>query len=160
MARVGESGDLLKCSFCGKSQKQVKKLIAGPGVYICDECIELCNEIIESEVDESQEAGLDALPKPAEIHAFLDEYVVGQETTNKKLAVAVYNHYKRIEIQAREILRIRSLMEQMLANDTGQSVEQISRDIERDKILTAEQAVEYGLIDAVIESRKGAPALA
>ncbi|AVM64869.1 MULTISPECIES: ATP-dependent Clp protease ATP-binding subunit ClpX [Dietzia] len=100
MARVGESGDLLKCSFCGKSQKQVKKLIAGPGVYICDECIELCNEIIESEVDESQEAGLDALPKPAEIHAFLDEYVVGQDAAKRNLAVAVYNHYKRIRVGA------------------------------------------------------------
>ena len=73
MARVGESGDLLKCSFCGKSQKQVKKLIAGPGVYICDECIELCNEIIESEVEDAQESGLEELPKPAEIHSFLDE---------------------------------------------------------------------------------------
>ena len=100
MARVGESGDLLKCSFCGKSQKQVKKLIAGPGVYICDECIELCNEIIESEVDDSQEAGLDELPKPAEIHAFLDEYVVGQDAAKRNLAVAVYNHYKRIRVGA------------------------------------------------------------
>ena len=100
MARVGESGDLLKCSFCGKSQKQVKKLIAGPGVYICDECIELCNEIIESEVDDSQDAGLDELPKPAEIHAFLDEYVVGQDAAKRNLAVAVYNHYKRIRVGA------------------------------------------------------------
>ncbi|UVE94731.1 ATP-dependent Clp protease ATP-binding subunit ClpX [Dietzia sp. B32] len=100
MARVGESGDLLKCSFCGKSQKQVKKLIAGPGVYICDECIELCNEIIESEVDDSQEKGLDELPKPSEIHAFLDEYVVGQDAAKRNLAVAVYNHYKRIRVGA------------------------------------------------------------
>ena len=100
MARVGESGDLLKCSFCGKSQKQVKKLIAGPGVYICDECIELCNEIIESEVDDSQETGLDELPKPSEIHAFLDEYVVGQDAAKRNLAVAVYNHYKRIRVGA------------------------------------------------------------
>ena len=100
MARVGESGDLLKCSFCGKSQKQVKKLIAGPGVYICDECIELCNEIIESEVDDSQQSGLEELPKPAEIHAFLDEYVVGQDGAKRNLAVAVYNHYKRIRVGA------------------------------------------------------------
>ncbi|AVZ39013.1 MULTISPECIES: ATP-dependent Clp protease ATP-binding subunit ClpX [unclassified Dietzia] len=100
MARVGESGDLLKCSFCGKSQKQVKKLIAGPGVYICDECIELCNEIIESEVEDSQESALDELPKPAEIHAFLDEYVVGQDAAKRNLAVAVYNHYKRIRVGA------------------------------------------------------------
>ncbi|HIW69187.1 ATP-dependent Clp protease ATP-binding subunit ClpX [Dietzia aerolata] len=100
MARVGESGDLLKCSFCGKSQKQVKKLIAGPGVYICDECIELCNEIIESEVEDAQESGLEELPKPAEIHAFLDEYVVGQDPAKRNLAVAVYNHYKRIRVGA------------------------------------------------------------
>lgn len=100
MARVGESGDLLKCSFCGKSQKQVKKLIAGPGVYICDECIELCNEIIESEVDDAQQSGIDELPKPAEIHAFLDEYVVGQDAAKRNLAVAVYNHYKRIRVGA------------------------------------------------------------
>lgn len=100
MARVGESGDLLKCSFCGKSQKQVKKLIAGPGVYICDECIELCNEIIESEVEDSQDSALDELPKPSEIHAFLDEYVVGQDAAKRNLAVAVYNHYKRIRVGA------------------------------------------------------------
>ena len=100
MARVGESGDLLKCSFCGKSQKQVKKLIAGPGVYICDECIELCNEIIESEVDDTQNSALEELPKPTEIHAFLDSYVVGQDDAKRTLAVAVYNHYKRIRVGA------------------------------------------------------------
>ncbi|EWT00461.1 ATP-dependent protease [Intrasporangium oryzae NRRL B-24470] len=97
MARIGEGGDLLKCSFCGKSQKQVKKLIAGPGVYICDECIDLCNEIIEEELAESSELGLDHLPKPREIFDFLENYVVGQDTAKKSLAVAVYNHYKRIQ---------------------------------------------------------------
>ena len=80
MARIGDGGDLLKCSFCGKSQKQVKKLIAGPGVYICDECIDLCNEIIEEELAESAEVRWDELPKPMEICEFLDEYVVGQDT--------------------------------------------------------------------------------
>ena len=80
MARIGDGGDLLKCSFCGKSQKQVKKLIAGPGVYICDECIDLCNEIIEEELAESTEVRWDELPKPMEICEFLDEYVVGQDT--------------------------------------------------------------------------------
>ena len=101
MARVGESGDLLKCSFCGKSQKQVKKLIAGGGVYICDECIDLCNEIIETELADSTESSLDELPKPAEIHRFLDGYVVGQQDAKRTLAVAVYNHYKRIRAGAR-----------------------------------------------------------
>ncbi len=91
-----EGGDLLKCSFCGKSQKQVKKLIAGPGVYICDECIDLCNEIIEEELAETQEVSFAELPKPHEIYEFLNDYVVGQERAKKVLAVAVYNHYKRV----------------------------------------------------------------
>jgi len=97
VARVGETGDLLKCSFCGKSQKQVKKLIAGPGVYICDECIDLCNEIIEEELAETSEFSFDELPKPSEIYEFLNGYVVGQDQTKKTLAVAVYNHYKRVQ---------------------------------------------------------------
>jgi len=97
MARLGDGGELLKCSFCGKSQKQVKKLIAGPGVYICDECIDLCNEIIEEEFSStSEEISFAELPKPAEIKVYLDDYVVGQEDAKRKLAVAVYNHYKRI----------------------------------------------------------------
>jgi len=96
MAKFSEADALLKCSFCGKSQKQVKKLIAGPGVYICDECIELCNEIIDEELGDSSVPVLSELPKPREIFAFLDEYVVGQEATKKALSVAVYNHYKRI----------------------------------------------------------------
>lgn len=98
MARIGESADLLKCSFCGKSQKQVQQLIAGPGVYICDECVELCNEIIEERLAESGEesTGEFELPKPKEIYGFLEEYVIGQEAAKRSLAVAVYNHYKRV----------------------------------------------------------------
>jgi len=96
VARIGDGGDLLKCSFCGKSQKQVKKLIAGPGVYICDECIDLCNEIIEEELAEPSELKWDNLPKPREIYEFLDGYVIGQEKAKKALSVAVYNHYKRV----------------------------------------------------------------
>ena len=91
-----EGSDLLKCSFCGKSQKQVKKLIAGPGVYICDECIDLCNEIIEEELVETEEVPFAELPKPNEIYEFLNDYVVDQERAKKVLAVAVYNHYKRV----------------------------------------------------------------
>jgi ATP-dependent Clp protease ATP-binding subunit ClpX len=98
VARIGDGGDLLKCSFCGKSQKQVKKLIAGPGVYICDECIDLCNEIIEEELAEANDLGLVELPKPKEIFDFLDQYVIGQSSAKKSLAVAVYNHYKRIQV--------------------------------------------------------------
>src|SRR5438132_5538300 len=100
MPKFGDGGDLLKCSFCGKSQKQVKKLIAGPGVYICDECIDLCNEIIEEELSETPELKLDELPKPIEIYAFLNDYVIGQEQAKKVLSVAVYNHYKRIKVGA------------------------------------------------------------
>ena len=96
MAKFGDGGDLLKCSFCGKSQKQVKKLIAGPGVYICDECIDLCNEIIEEELSETSELKFDELPKPKEIYDFLNDYVIGQDHAKRILAVAVYNHYKRI----------------------------------------------------------------
>ncbi|MEY4499923.1 MAG: hypothetical protein RL319_911 [Actinomycetota bacterium] len=97
MTKLGESSDLLKCSFCGKSQKQVRKLIAGPGVYICDECIELCNEIIEEELGAvvKQVEEID-LPKPREIKGYLDEFVIGQDQAKKALSVAVYNHYKRI----------------------------------------------------------------
>jgi ATP-dependent Clp protease ATP-binding subunit ClpX len=99
VAKFGDSGELLKCSFCGKSQKQVKKLIAGPGVYICDECIELCNEIIEEELSESSDLKFDELPKPREIFEFLNEYIVGQEGAKKILSVAVYNHYRRVQFQ-------------------------------------------------------------
>ncbi|HCT9179224.1 TPA: ATP-dependent Clp protease ATP-binding subunit ClpX [Corynebacterium aurimucosum] len=103
MARMQESADLLKCSFCGKSQKQVKKLIAGGGVYICDECIELCNEIIEEELGAAQaEANEEKemrLPRPSEISAFLDKYVIGQDQAKRVLSVAVYNHYKRIKAE-------------------------------------------------------------
>ena len=96
-----EGSELLKCSFCGKSQKQVRKLIAGPGVYICDECIELCNEIIEEELSDTEEISFTELPKPHEIYGFLEEYVVGQGQAKKVLSVAVYNHYKRVRADQR-----------------------------------------------------------
>ena len=97
MAKFGEGNDLIKCSFCAKGQKQVKKLIAGPSVYICDECIDLCNDIIADEFGDRPEFVLDELPTPREISAFLDEFVIGQVDAKKILAVAVYNHYKRIQ---------------------------------------------------------------
>jgi len=100
VAKFGDGGELLKCSFCGKSQKQVKKLIAGPGVYICDECIDLCNEIIEEELAENAELRFDELPKPTEIYDFLNDYIIGQEPAKKILSVAVYNHYKRVQFGA------------------------------------------------------------
>ena len=97
MAKFGDTAELIKCAFCGKSQKQVKKLIAGPGVHICDECIELCNEIVDEEFGQAAEVGLEELPIPRDIRAFLDEYVVGQEQAKKVLSVAVFNHYRRIK---------------------------------------------------------------
>ena len=100
MAKFGDGGELVKCSFCGKSQKQVKKLIAGPGVYICDECIDLCNDIIEEELAETSEMRFDELPKPKEIHHFLNDYVIGQDKAKQQLSVAVYNHYKRGQADA------------------------------------------------------------
>lgn len=106
MARMQESADLLKCSFCGKSQKQVKKLIAGGGVYICDECIELCNEILEEELGAAQAQAAEneekKLPRPSEISSFLDKYVIGQDAAKRVLSVAVYNHYKRIKAEEQQ----------------------------------------------------------
>jgi len=99
--KFGDEKGQLKCSFCGKAQDQVKKLIAGPGVYICDECIELCNEIIEEELGEEADVELGNIPKPKEIKEILDQYVIGQEDAKKTLAVAVYNHYKRIGANVR-----------------------------------------------------------
>ncbi len=98
MAKSSDSQEQLKCSFCGKSQRQVKKLIAGPGVYICDECIDLCNEIIDEELTEEVQLKLEDLPKPKEIYGILNDYVIGQEQAKKILSVAVYNHYKRIQV--------------------------------------------------------------
>ncbi len=98
--KFGDERGQLKCSFCGKTQDQVRKLVAGPGVYICDECIELCNEIIEEEFSDEVEVELKDIPKPKEIRAILDQYVIGQENAKKILSVAVYNHYKRINASA------------------------------------------------------------
>ncbi|HHV07176.1 MAG TPA: ATP-dependent Clp protease ATP-binding subunit ClpX [Firmicutes bacterium] len=101
MFKFNDEKGQLKCSFCGKTQEQVRKLVAGPGVYICDECIELCNEIIEEELSDDMELELKDIPKPKEIAAILDQYVIGQERAKKTMAVAVYNHYKRINVGAR-----------------------------------------------------------
>jgi ATP-dependent Clp protease ATP-binding subunit ClpX len=102
MARASDGNEQLLCSFCGKSQRQVKKLIAGPGVYICDECIDLCNEIIDEELTSPTQLDLDNLPRPKEIYDVLNDYVVGQEEAKRTLSVAVYNHYKRVQMAAAE----------------------------------------------------------
>ncbi|HTQ35484.1 MAG TPA: ClpX C4-type zinc finger protein, partial [Steroidobacteraceae bacterium] len=93
----GDDGKLLYCSFCGKSQHEVRKLIAGPSVFVCDECVELCNDIIREELEDKADRAREKLPKPQEIKSVLDEYVIGQERAKKTLAVAVYNHYKRLQ---------------------------------------------------------------
>ena len=95
MLKFGDDKGQLKCSFCGKMQEQVKKLVAGPGVYICDECIELCNEIIEEEFSDDVDIDLKEVPKPKDIKSILDEYVIGQENAKKNLAVAVYNSLQK-----------------------------------------------------------------
>ena len=102
MARATDGNEQLLCSFCGKSQRQVKKLIAGPGVYICDECIDLCNEIIDEELTSPAQLDLDNLPRPKEIYDVLNDYVVGQEEAKRTLAVAVYNHYKRVQMSVND----------------------------------------------------------
>src|SRR5512136_1708727 len=100
MARPTDSNEQLLCSFCGKSQRQVKKLIAGPGVYICDECIDLCNEIIDEALTAPAALDFEQLPKPRDIYSILNDYVVGQDEANRALSVAVYNHYKRVQAVA------------------------------------------------------------
>ena len=100
MPKPSGGSEQLLCSFCGKSQRQVKKLIAGPGVYICDECIDLCNEIIDEELTAPVTLDLDNLPKPREIYTTLSEYVIGQEEAKRTLSVAVYNHYKRVQMSS------------------------------------------------------------
>ena len=123
----GDDGKLLYCSFCGKSQHEVRKLIAGPSVFICDECVELCNDIIREELDERAERGRDKLPKPAEIKAVLDEYVIGQQTAKKVLSVAVYNHYKRLETRSREKGKGEVMEEWLYSNQPAMNPETVKK---------------------------------
>ncbi len=125
MARTSDGADVFKCSFCGKSQKQVERLISGPGVYICEECIELCNEIIAEEIEAAQPAAEQQapLPTPQEIFAFLEEYVVGQEPAKRALAVAVYNHYKRTRTQQAPVAPARSAADKLSGQNAAPAPE-------------------------------------
>jgi ATP-dependent Clp protease ATP-binding subunit ClpX len=111
-----DDGKLLYCSFCGKSQHEVRKLIAGPSVFVCDECVELCNDIIREELEERAERTRDKLPKPQEIKKVLEEYVIGQERAKRVLSVAVYNHYKRLQTRGGEGVRARDEVELAKSN--------------------------------------------
>ena len=131
--------NILYCSFCGKSQHEVRKLIAGPTVFICDECVELCMDIIKEENKSSLVKHQDGVPSPKEICNVLDEYVIGQKFAKEILSVAVHNHYKRLN--------------EIYSKHTGKSVEEIKSALERDNFMTADIAKSFGLIDQVVEKR-------
>ena len=136
---MSSSKNILYCSFCGKSQHEVRKLIAGPTVFICDECVELCMDIIKEENKDTFVKHQDGLPSPKQICSVLDDYVIGQQLAKKVLSVAVHNHYKRLN--------------EIYSKHTGKSVEEIKSALERDNFMTADVAKSFGLIDSVVEKR-------
>ena len=136
---MSNNKNILYCSFCGKSQHEVRKLIAGPTVFICDECVELCMDIIKEENKDTFVKHQDGLPSPKQICSVLDDYVIGQDLAKKVLSVAVHNHYKRLN--------------EIYSKHTGKNVDQIKDALERDNFMTPENAKDFGLIDQVVEKR-------
>ena len=134
---MSSNKNILYCSFCGKSQQEVRKLIAGPTVFICDECVELCMDIIKEENKDTFVKHQDGLPSPKQICSVLDDYVIGQDLAKKVLSVAVHNHYKRLNYE----------------NKTSKNVDQIKDALERDNFMTPENAKDFGLIDQVVDKR-------
>jgi len=158
----GKNKTTLYCSFCGKSQHEVKKLIAGPTVFICDECVELCMDIIKEEHQSSITKNKEGIPSPVEICKILDDYVIGQTKAKRVLSVAVHNHYKRlantndlndIEIHAKEIINLRSRLNGIYVKHSGKKIAEIEALMDRDTFLSPEDAVKIGLIDEVVEKR-------
>ena len=169
---MARASNLTMCSFCGKSHSEVKKLIAGPGVYICNECVEVCSNILDKELAEAagkpsknrRNQNMKRLPSPAELRAKLDEFVIGQEYAKKVLSVAVYNHYQRLRQDQANLAEEYSEVEIEKSNvlllgptGSGKTLEQLKKDSERDNYMSAEEAVAYGLVDKVLESRKELP---
>ena len=177
MSENQETDKKLFCSFCGKNQSEVKKLIAGPSVYICDECVSLCNDIIKEDLAEAnQESSEEKLPVPEEIKAILDDYVIGQASSMGAILLTGGTKGKRfalpnsrimihqplggfqgqatdIEIHAQEILKIRTKLNEILSQHSGKDIDKVSQDTERDNFMSGDEAVKYGLIDKVIDKR-------
>ena len=157
MAKTPKSDGFKVCSFCGKSADVARRLIAGPGVFICDECVNVCKKILDEEEENLSIEFTEDIPKPREIKDYLDQYVIAQEQAKKVLSVAVYNHYKRIALGHKvqnDVELEKSNVLLIGPTGTGKTAETVERDLERDYYMSAEEALEYGLIDKILKRAK------